>query len=611
MTASPLIKVPGTAVALDWPTKSGVRAEIGGDLLLPNVFPALVAYFGNKDIAGSSVSVIPAEQELAANDSVAIKNCINFLLGDSINAKLLSDANSSSISLSGADVGVALILPLQGDPVDLTVTKRLLPFAIGNALSNSETPNDIQLSAPQVSGDTAPTFEMTLETFLADLQEFTSDLLPKDELTEPFNIADLLSERNDQDVFWGTIVFEQGAAFTQATPSAPRLSEGTLTSLLPLDGKQLTLTDNPLSERNSQDTFLSAIVSEQSAVLTQGSPSAQQLSEGNPTLALPLGDKKLKLTGNKILIDTIPKGVGTFTKPIAEDLPIASPRIVASAGVIPLPEKDASQTVDPVILRYSGRQATASGALPNTGLEVETKLGKKQLALAVPSAAVTPQAAIPSYVLTQPAMFGSTRHITTSSDRVAPPISNTTALETAAAIASMDIAPSGTGGQSQSGNSQMGTGTNSQPGVAQSQALAIVLDIQRQGWTKALVNRAMSMVQSGGTMTFKVMPAHLGLITLKMSEGRRGTDLHIVADVAATASMLRDVKHQISSAFESAGITLGEYSAETNNRGDKGSTSQNHDESKNNNELETRLDQDVAEFSDYSSDNHSNINIIL
>ena len=112
-------------------------------------------------------------------------------------------------------------------------------------------------------------------------------------------------------------------------------------------------------------------------------------------------------------------------------------------------------------------------------------------------------------------------------------------------------------------------------------------------------------------MTFKIMPAHLGQITLKLSEGRRGTDLRIVADVAATASMLRDVKHQISSAFESAGIILGEYSAGTSDRREKGSTSQNRDEAEGGAEATIKLNQDVAKMSDYSGDDRSNINIIL
>jgi hypothetical protein len=223
----------------------------------------------------------------------------------------------------------------------------------------------------------------------------------------------------------------------------------------------------------------------------------------------------------------------------------------------------------------------------------------------------TPQAATPPSIPTQPVMSDLTRLVATSPAREAPSVSNASALETVATISGVDTAPGGTGGQSQGGNAQTGTGTNSQQGMAQSQALATVLDVQRQGWTKALVNRAMSMVQSGGTMTFKVMPAHLGMITLKLSEGRRGTDLRIVADVAATASMLRDVKHQISSAFESAGITLGEYSAGTSDRGDKGSTSRDYDIIEGNIEPKIELNQGITEMSDNSGDDRSSINIIL
>jgi hypothetical protein len=655
MMASPLIKVPGTAAALDWTTKTGIQAEIGVDLLSPDVFSTLVAYFDNKDIAGSSVSTVSPEKELAADDLAAIKNRVNFLLGDSISAKLVSDTASSHVSLSGADVSVALTLPLQGDPVDLMVARRLLPFAIGNALSISGAPNDIQLSVPQISGDIAPNFEMTLETFLVNLHELTSDLLPKDELNEPFNIANLLSAHNDQDAFFGIAVSEQGAVFSQASPSALQLGEGTLTSALPLGDKKLTLTANPPSAPQlGNGTLTSALpLGDKKLTLTANPPSAPQLGNGTLTSALPLGDKKLTLTanppsapqlgngtltsvlplgdkkltltanppsapqfGNGTLTSALPlgdksKNIGTSSKLIIEDQPVVPPRTVASVGAILLPEEDASQTVGSTILRYSGLQAAAAGALPNTGLEVEAGLGKNHSAFASPSAAMTPQAATSPYILTQPAMFDLTRHVATSPDRMLPSAPSASALEAAAAIAGVDATPSGTGGQSQSGNAHTGTGTNSQQGMAQSQALAAVLDVQRQGWTKALVNRAMSMVQSGGTMTFKIMPAHLGLITLKMSEGRRGTDLRIVADVAATASMLRDVKHQISSVFESAGITLGEYSAGTSNRGDKGSTSQNHDKAESGPELETKLNQDVAEFSDYSGDDRSNINIIL
>jgi hypothetical protein len=75
------------------------------------------------------------------------------------------------------------------------------------------------------------------------------------------------------------------------------------------------------------------------------------------------------------------------------------------------------------------------------------------------------------------------------------------------------------------------------------------------------------MVQSGGVLTLKILPQHLGQITLKMSEGRRGLDLRIVTEVASTAAMLRGVESQISSAFEGAGLMLGEFSANTGKGG--------------------------------------------
>ena len=286
-------------------------------------------------------------------------------------------------------------------------------------------------------------------------------------------------------------------------------------------------------------------------------------------------------------------------------------KIVVSVGATLLPEKAVSQAVAPTILSDSGLQAAASDTLPNTGPEVENGLGKKQSTFAGPSAMATPQAATPPSISTQPVMSDLIRLVATSPEREAPSVSNASALEAVAAISGVDTAPGGTGGQSQGGNAQTGTGTNSQQGMAQSQALATVLDVQRQGWTKALVSRAMSMVQSGGTMTFKVMPAHLGMITLKLSEGRRGTDLRIVADVAATASMLRDVKHQISAAFESSGITLGEYSAGTRDRGDKGSTSRDYDKTEGDIEPKIKLNHDITEMPDYSGNDHSSINIIL
>jgi hypothetical protein len=534
MMASPLTKVPSTAAALDWTAKTSIRAETSVDLLSPDVFSEMVAYFGNEAVAGSSVNAIPLEKEPAADDTAPINNHVNFPLGDSIDAQLLIDMASSRVSPSGADAGVAPVFPLRGDPADLMAITRLLPFAIGNALSKHEASNDIQLSAPQIGGDIAPTSEVTLATFLANLHELISDLLPKDELGGPLNIADLLTARDGQDAVLGAL-----------------------------------------------------------------------------TSALPVGDKKLTLNDIKIPVDTTLKNMRALAKSNMEDLPVVPAKMVDSVGAIPLPAKAVSQAVAPTILRDSGLQAAASDALPNTGPEVEIGLGKKQSTFADPSAIATPQAATPPSISTQPVMSDLIRLVATSPEREAPSVSNASALEAIAAISGVDTAPGGTGGQSQGGNAQTGTGTNSQQGMAPSQALATVLDVQRQGWTKALVSRAMSMVQSGGTMTFKVMPAHLGMITLKLSEGRRGTDLRIVADVAATASMLRDVKHQISSAFESAGITLGEYSAGTSDRGDKGSTSRDYDKTEGDIEPKIKLNQDIAEMHDYSGNDHSSINIIL
>jgi hypothetical protein len=230
MMASPLIKVPSTAAALDWTAKTSIQTEISVDLLSPDVFSEMVAYFGNEAVAGSSVNAIPLEKEPAADDTSPINNRVNFPLGDSIDAQLLIDMASSRVSLSVADAGVAPVLPLRGDPADLMAITRLLPFAIGNALSKQEASNDIQLSAPQIGGDIAPTSEVTLATFLANLHELTSDLLPKDELGGPLNIADLLTARDGQNAVFGIMVSEQGAFLTQALPSAPQLVEGTLTS---------------------------------------------------------------------------------------------------------------------------------------------------------------------------------------------------------------------------------------------------------------------------------------------------------------------------------------------------------------------------------------------
>ena len=104
---------------------------------------------------------------------------------------------------------------------------------------------------------------------------------------------------------------------------------------------------------------------------------------------------------------------------------------------------------------------------------------------------------------------------------------------------------------------------------------AVVLDLRRQGWTKTLVNRAASMAQAGGSMTLSILPQNLGQITLKLSDGRKGLELRMMAEVASTTAMLRDVQGQIESAFDQAGLKLGSYSAQTGGRGQQGGSDQN------------------------------------
>jgi hypothetical protein len=118
-------------------------------------------------------------------------------------------------------------------------------------------------------------------------------------------------------------------------------------------------------------------------------------------------------------------------------------------------------------------------------------------------------------------------------------------------------------GQQASASATLSFGSNVSAGMAPGQGVPAVLDLQRQGWTKTLVNRAASMGQGGGTLTLKLLPQHLGQITLKLAEGRRGMDMRIIAEVPSTAAMLRGIESQISSAFEDAGLMLGSYSADT------------------------------------------------
>jgi len=108
----------------------------------------------------------------------------------------------------------------------------------------------------------------------------------------------------------------------------------------------------------------------------------------------------------------------------------------------------------------------------------------------------------------------------------------------------------------------------------------------------------------------KILPQHLGQITLKMSEGRRGLDLRIVTEVASTAAMLRGVESQISSAFEGAGLALGEFSA---NSGKGGGTAFGDDGDDGEPALAGEADADETDADTVSNDTaqHSLLNIIL
>jgi hypothetical protein len=173
----------------------------------------------------------------------------------------------------------------------------------------------------------------------------------------------------------------------------------------------------------------------------------------------------------------------------------------------------------------------------------------------------------------------------------------------------IDIASGGAGSMSQGGSGQTGAGVAGQGAASLLGQMEAALDVRQQGWTKTLVNRAINAAQAGGSLTIKILPAHLGQITLKLSEGKRGTDLRIIADVPATASMLRDVQDQLSSAFESAGLTLGAYSASTGNNGGEGSQKDGYPDQVASSELSINAAQSADDIA--GVDNLSRINILL
>lgn len=198
------------------------------------------------------------------------------------------------------------------------------------------------------------------------------------------------------------------------------------------------------------------------------------------------------------------------------------------------------------------------------------------------------------------------QQVTVPRQSLPPTLGPDSLLATASPI---DFASGGFGSASQGGSGQTGSGVAGQGATSLRGQLEAALDVRQQGWTKTLVNRAINAAQAGGSLTIKILPAHLGQITLKLSEGKRGTDLRIIADVPATASMLRDVQDQLSSAFESAGLTLGAYSASTGDNGGERSQKDGYTDEVKPSELANNTAQSADDVA--GADNLSRINILL
>ncbi|MEN8951911.1 flagellar hook-length control protein FliK [Planktotalea arctica] len=154
-----------------------------------------------------------------------------------------------------------------------------------------------------------------------------------------------------------------------------------------------------------------------------------------------------------------------------------------------------------------------------------------------------------------------------------PNSSSNVELETDQTLSTGSVAPASGSGSSGGAGGNAGQSAPLLPSSGAG-AAATLIDVRRQGWTKTLVARAAGMGTGGGTMTLTILPQHLGQITLKLSEGRKGFDLRMTAEVASTAAMLRDVQGQIESAFEQAGLSLGSYSAQTGGQGEQGNSAQ-------------------------------------
>lgn len=331
-------------------------------------------------------------------------------------------------------------------------------------------------------------------------------------------------------------------------------------------------------------------------------------------------------TGEELLPSTSQAQSIETTQQLTPSKPLAEMRLVAlktDAQTEALVKAAADAPDDVVPQQPASRVMTASqgdgasaffgtdrGTSPNTG-DKKQKAGLAQkgiLSEAAPAKAATNtpvskgsllEGGIPARTLPQMTLSVQQQAVAVNADPLPT------------AMTPMDVASGGAGSSPQGGNGQTGSGVAGQGAASLQSSMEAALDVRQQGWTKALVNRAISAAQSGGALTIKILPAHLGQITVKLSEGKRGTDLRIIADVPATASMLRDVQQQLSSAFENAGLTLGEYSASTGKDGGQGAGAQKDGDTDQVNAFDTAIEAVTSAQSTSREDTLSRLNILL
>ena len=295
-------------------------------------------------------------------------------------------------------------------------------------------------------------------------------------------------------------------------------------------------------------------------------------------------------------------------------VPMTVSKLLVDTDVTPLqtgPSGEAAGDVqeDAVTQQQAARAATAT---PGNGAASLNQADNKQESGVVQQDVMTPDHATSAIQVSKTAQLvagaalGAVQQVTV----LRQPLSLTFGPDPLPPIMTLiDIASGGAGAAPQGGSGQTGAGVAGQGAASLLLQMETALDVRQQGWTKTLVNRVINAAQAGGSLTIKIIPAHLGQITLRLSEGKRGTDLRIIADVPATASMLRDVQNQLSSAFEDAGLTLGAYSASTGNNGGEGSQKDGHADQVTSSELAIDAAQGANDVA--GVDNLSRINILL